>query len=158
MKALLKLIFLGLVAGAAWKYLDENNISVTGKLSEAKEWIILKMDEIKTASETAPLVSDNSGSEPAWTPSESSSAGSMVPSGEYSDNSGETSSRTTVINQIQTSMDVKQEGDDYYQYPSNEGNSGRRSSSSGGSESVNIEWIKKATSEYSPESWKLLML
>ncbi len=71
MKALLKLIFLGLVAGAAWKYLDENNISVSAKLSEAKEWVIGQIDEIKAASETAPAVTENSSPEPAWSPSES---------------------------------------------------------------------------------------
>ncbi len=55
-------------------------------------------------------------------------------------------------------MDVKQEGDDSYQYPSNGSSTRSRFSSLTGDEAANIEWIKNATSEYSPESWMLLML
>lgn len=130
MKTFIKLIFLGIVTAITWQYLENNNINIKDKLAEAAEWIYDKLKEIESSSDEKEITEEDSNSvfpDEPGTTASYQKSRSAYSGIEHPDN-------TTIYNEAEIKVDAAPEwtGDE-------------------------VEWVKAATSEYSPDSWYLLM-
>jgi transglutaminase/protease-like cytokinesis protein 3 len=83
MRKILKIIIIGLIAGATYKYLTDSNIRPGEKLRETMEWIVSKAEELESSSknEEESKTSDESNQNPTYDSRSSTGSGyeSMSP-------------------------------------------------------------------------------
>ncbi|MGE5406611.1 MAG: hypothetical protein ACM3NR_02770 [Methanosarcina sp.] len=127
MKTLLKLILIGIIGGIAWKYLDDKNINISGKIREIAKNIEEEISSIDAKATTNEISLEERGVE--------------LPLYETQTYSVPSSGRQMVTQSVAGAEIVSDQPSEKWNEPAGS----------------SIEWVKEMTKRYSPDSWQLLM-